>query len=84
MTDMHGWLPSRRHLDRDKIRVLVALAMENSVRTTSSGNSFYLLSMTTVANVQKAQVSGPGFEKVARRGTGYRHQQTGRAPAPFL
>lgn len=51
MTDTHGWLPSQRHLDRDKIRVLVALTMENSVRTTSSGNSFNLLSMTSVANV---------------------------------
>lgn len=36
--------------------VLLASAMENYVRTASSGNSLYLLSMTSVANAHKAQI----------------------------
>lgn len=54
MTDAHGWLPCVRHLDGDRRRVLLALAMETSVQTASSGNSSYLLSMASVANACKA------------------------------
>lgn len=45
-----------------------AFAMEDSVRTTSSGTSLYLLSMTSVANAHRAQISRPRLKGYKTRG----------------
>lgn len=54
---------------------LLAFAKENSVRTTSPGDSLYLLSMTSVAQIS--------LKRLQDQGPVYLLQQTGLALTPF-
>ena len=59
--------------------MLLALAMEDSVGTTSSGNSFSLLSMTSMANACRAEISW-----LQGQGPASLLQKTGPLPAGVL